>query len=264
MDPLEAFRASDAAVAVVGAGGKKTTMYALAERLPRAVVTATVRIPIFDREVTHVETTHNPVNAARNASDEAFPLGLVPKREREDRYLGYDVDIVTELIAAHDGAVLIKADGARLREFKAPNDREPQIPTGTDVVVPVVSAGVIGEPLTEELVHRPERVAQVATAAGVDVAVGDAITPEVVGATLSSPEGGMKGVPPGSTVIPLVNQVDDADRETAGRAIAKAFRQYLVRDAVDRNTGVEVPHVVLARMIDPTIVATVAVDAGIN
>jgi hypothetical protein len=47
----EALAAESGLTCVVGAGGKKTTLYTLADRLDRAVVTATVRIPIFDAEV---------------------------------------------------------------------------------------------------------------------------------------------------------------------------------------------------------------------
>jgi len=260
MDPIEAFRAEDAAVAVVGAGGKKTTMYGLADRLDRAVVTATVRIPIFDESVSRVETTRDPVTTVRDASNDSFPLGVVPEREREDRYRGYELDAVEELISAHDGPVLIKADGARLREFKAPNEREPRIPANVDVVVPVVSAGVVGEPLTDDLVHRPERVVRVASEAGVDAALGEPITPDIVGAVIASLEGGLKSVPDDATVVPLVNQVDDDEREEAGRAIAESIRDRL-RDRGARSTSepVDVPHVVLARMLDSRIVGTVPV-----
>ncbi|WP_418281590.1 selenium cofactor biosynthesis protein YqeC [Halorubrum sp. DTA98] len=257
MDLVEAFRAEDASVAVVGAGGKKTTMYALAERTERAVVTATVRIPIFDDEVARVETTADPVTTVRDAADDAFPLGVVPEREREDRYRGYDVEVVDDLIDAHDGPVLIKADGARLREFKAPNGTEPRIPDGVDVVVPVVSAGVVGEPLTDELVHRPERVVRTAREAGVDAAIGQPISPETVGAVIASPDGGLKDVPAGATAIPLVNKVDDDERERAARDVAEAIRAEL-GDRPDFGPGpIDVPQVVLGRMLDAAIVGTV-------
>jgi len=82
----------------------------------------------------------------------------------------------------------VKADGARTRLLKAPNEREPQIPASADRVVPVASAGAVGEPLTAETVHRPERVAAIT-----DAAVGDEITPELVGRVLAHEEGGLKG-----------------------------------------------------------------------
>ena len=63
---------------VVGAGGKKTTLYALAARLDRAVLTATVRIPIFDEQVARVAVTDDPAGAI-DRTDER-PLGVVPER----------------------------------------------------------------------------------------------------------------------------------------------------------------------------------------
>jgi probable selenium-dependent hydroxylase accessory protein YqeC len=241
MTELASVLDADGLVCLVGAGGKKTTLYALAARADRAVVTASVRIPIFDPHVSEVVITEDPIGTLMDGTERNFPLGLVPEAEFEDRYRGYDRETVTELGVAHDGPVLVKADGARMREFKAPADNEPQIPDTADTVIPVASAHVVGEPLTEELVHRPERVADIA-----DVAVGDEVTPEVVGRVLASPEGGLKGVPEGATVIPLVNKVDDeADHEVA-RAIAE-----VVLENADRSV---VPRVVLAKMADAAVV----------
>ncbi|WP_254763758.1 selenium cofactor biosynthesis protein YqeC [Natrinema marinum] len=238
MDVLEALRADSGVVAVVGAGGKKTTLYALAaraaaERSRRAVVTATVRIPIFDREVESVTVTDDPVAACERT--DAWPVGVVPEREG-DRYLGYDPDVIDGLAAA-DAAdlVLVKADGARTREFKAPNDREPQLPESADTVIPIASVEVVGNPLSSEHVHRPERVAAIT---GRDR--GDAIRAVDVARVLASDRGGLKGVPDGATVIPLLNKVDDAER----RAIAEEIAMELL----ERAPPVE--RVVLARMID--------------
>ena len=237
MDLIEALSADSPLVCVVGAGGKKTTLYALADRLDRAVVTATVRIPIFDDDVAAVRVTRDPVGALRDASD--WPLGLVPERERDDRYLGYDRETVSAIRATPGhGPVLVKADGARTRLLKAPDEREPQIPATADTVIPVASARVVGEPLSETHVHRPERVAELT---GLDL--GDTIGPEDVGAVLASRLGGRKGVPPSATVVPLINMVDDDDLAATGHAIA---------DAVHERA--DVPRVVLARMLDAAVV----------
>jgi len=216
IEPEEALP-TEGLVCVVGAGGKKTTLYTLANRLDRAVVTATVRIPIFDDHVARVGVTEDPVDVLAAAKECDFPLGLVPEQERDDRYLGYDTDAVASIADAHDGPVLVKADGARMREFKAPSDREPQIPTNADAVVPIASAHVVGEPLTDERVHRPERVAAVA---GIDE--GEEITADAVGRVLASPAGGLKDVPSGAETVALVNKVDDAADEAVAREIARA------------------------------------------
>ncbi|QZX98373.1 selenium cofactor biosynthesis protein YqeC [Halobaculum rubrum] len=240
IEPEEALP-TEGLVCVVGAGGKKTTLYTLANSLDRAVVTATVRIPIFDDHVARVGVTGDPVDAPAEAKAGDFPLGLVPERERDDRYLGYDTAVVDDLAAAHDGPVLVKADGARMRELKAPSDREPQIPASADAVVPIASAHVVGEPLTDEHVHRPERVAAVA---GIDE--GEAITAGTVGRVLASPAGGLKDVPPGAETVALVNKVDDADDEAVAREVARA--------AFDADDAGRLDRVVLAALGEGRVV----------
>lgn len=239
MDLVSALSADASLVCLVGAGGKKSTLYALAARLDRAVVTATVRIPPFEDHVAALETTARPVETAATATE--WPLGLVPGRERPDRYRGYDPATVARLAEAHDGPVLVKADGARAREFKAPGDGEPQLPGNADVVVPVASAQVVGEPLTEAAAHRPERVAAIT-----DLSVGDPVTAEAVGRVLASDRGGRKGVPDCATVVPLVNKVDDEGDAAVARDVAAA-----VHDRAD------VPRVVLGRMDRGAVVEVV-------
>lgn len=218
-------------VCVVGAGGKKSTLYSLAGQFDRAVVTATVRIPIFDQHVAGVRVTESPREAVATAS--TWPLGVVPEREREDRYRGYDTDTVAALADSEAVEVtLVKADGARMRELKAPAEREPQLPAATDVVVPIASVHAVGEPLSSEVVHRPERVAAVTGRS-----VGDEIRPTDVADLLSSPAAGLKDVPPDATVIPVVNKVDDDALASAAREIA-----HQIHDRAD------VAHVALTQM----------------
>lgn len=222
MDLAEAVAPEGGVVCVVGAGGKKSTLYALSERFDRAVVTATVRIPIFDRHVGTVVVTADPVAAVRAAGPDEWPIGLVPERERPDRYLGYDPGTVDAIAAAELAeAVLVKADGARMREFKAPGEREPRIPVRADVVCPVASVQVVGCPLSEEHVHRPERVAAIT-----GLTEGEEIRPRHVAAVLASPEGGGKGVPDGATVRPILNKVDDAGLEPTAREIADRILEH--------------------------------------
>ena len=238
MDICEALRAESGVVAVVGAGGKKTTLYTLAARASesdrRAVVTATVRIPIFDRHVEDVIVTDEPVAALERA--EAWPVGVVSERENEDRYVGYDPEMIDDL-AAVDAAdvVLVKADGARTREFKAPGEHEPQLPQCTTTVVPIASVQAVGKPLAAEHVHRPERVAAITGRE-----LGETIRPVDVADVLASERGGLKGVPDGATVVPLLNKVDDATHRRDAEEIATTLFERA--PAVSR--------VVLARLID--------------
>jgi probable selenium-dependent hydroxylase accessory protein YqeC len=225
-------------VAVVGAGGKKTAIYRLAPLVERAVVTATVRIPIFDDQVAAVETTDDPVSALAvdRPDPDGWPLGLVPTPERDDRYPGYDTGVVDDVAAAHDGPVLVKADGARTRLLKAPGADEPQVPRRADTVLPVASARVVGKPLSGEWVHRPERVADLT-----GLAPGEPVDAAAVGRVLASTEGGLKGAPADATVVAVVNMVDDDDRRAVGEQVAA--------EALSRSDRID--RVVLTRLIDP-------------
>jgi hypothetical protein len=116
----------------VGAGGKKTACYTLASRLGGAVVTATVRISVFDDRVARVEVTKDPVGAVESAGARDWPLGLVPDRHDEVRYGSYETEIVADLADRTETPILVKADGARNRLFNAPgttNRRSRRTPT---------------------------------------------------------------------------------------------------------------------------------------
>ena len=235
MDIVDALGADTGTICVVGAGGKKTTMATLGGRLDRAVVTATVRIPIFDEWAGRVVITETPVEtveaALERSEPDEWPLGVVPEQEREDRYRGYDLETIDRL-GDLDVSILLKADGARMRRFKAPDDHEPRLPVTADTVVAIASVHVVGEPLSGELVHRVEEVSRIT-----GLEPGDEITAADVAAVLASDRGGRKGVPDGATYIPLVNMVDDADLEATARAVAAEI-----------HGRIDVPRVVLAEM----------------
>lgn len=236
MDLVEALDADSGMTCFVGAGGKKTTIFRLARELRRAVVTATVRIPIFDSHVAAVRVTDSPGGAIVNATD--WPLGIVPDRDRADRYLGYSPQVLDSLSTGYETPpILVKADGARTRWLKVPAEDEPQIPSRASTVVPIASSRVVGQPLTEEHVHRVDEVGRLT-----GLSPGATIEPEHVVTVLASPEGGRKRVPVDASAIPLINMA--AGRETIAREIA-----------CDILDGAPVERVVVAEMTasDPIV-----------
>ena len=237
MELLEALGTRSGVVCVVGAGGKKSTLYTLAAHATtddrHAVVTATVRIPIFDSAVSRLITTPEPAPAVADNDD--WPLGVVPDRDGENRYRGYDPSIIDELAAAENAdLVLVKADGARTRELKAPDNREPQLPDSADIVCPIASVQVVGEPLTEAAVHRPERVSEIT-----GLEHGEQIAASTVGTVIASVNGGLKRVPPDATVIPILNKVDNDRWLSVAHDIADVIHEQA-----------NVPRVLLTRMLD--------------
>ncbi len=224
-------------VAFVGAGGKKTAMGQLVAEgggTNRVGYTTSAHMPPppdLDIVVDAFDTLHATL---RERVDEDTPLALAseyvddPARvdEKVNGFEPAQIDVLYE--AGHFDWLLVKADGARMREFKAPDVDEPPIPRQSTLVVPVASAAAIGAVLSEDVVHRPERVATIAP-----VAIGDVITPEVVGRVLASDSGGCKHVPEQARVIPVINKADDAEAvDQAAAALDVAFEQ---TDRFDRG-----------------------------
>lgn len=131
--------------------------------------------------------------------------------------------VAPEEIAALAGiegvdAVLVEADGSRARAFKAPGDHEPVIPDAATHVVVVVGASVLGHPLAETHVHRPERVRAIMPGLPAD-AVCDAA---LIARVLAHEEGGRRHAG-GRPFAVVVNQADA--HPEAARAIAEAVRE---------------------------------------
>lgn len=229
MDLAGALELSDRElVSFVGAGGKKTAMRRLVEqgtgRL-RVGYTTTTHMPPPDGLKLHIGGPERIERAMEAETAGGKPLAFASERVEnparvDEKVKGFEprgIDAIFE--AGVFDWILVKADGARMREFKAPDVDEPAVPGRSTLVVPVVSATAIGSVLTAETVHRPERVATIAP-----VAIGDLITPSVVGAVLASESGGLKEVPEQAQVIPMVNKADDEDsRAKARETLAEAF-----------------------------------------
>jgi len=217
---IEALQAAGGLVCLVGAGGKKSTMYRLAALHPgRVGVTATVMIPPFPRTLEAFRVVEPPPQLERAvvaAARDHRVVAFATPSDKHGRLGGVERQDLERLHAAAGFEVtLVKADGARSRWIKAPGEQEPQIPPGARTVIPVVSAGVIGQPLDERIAHRVDRVSAVTGAQP-----GELLGPEHVARLLTSAEGALKQVGDAG-VVPLVNMVDDAGAEAAARAVAE-------------------------------------------
>jgi probable selenium-dependent hydroxylase accessory protein YqeC len=222
-DPAVAFhdRQSDSRrlVAFVGAGGKKTAIRRLIEEgrdrdLSVAYTTTTHTPPLSGFETCLVPAEEFPDALATASTPTLFASRELADPARADRKVrGYEPAVVDAAFAASGvDWLLVKADGARRREFKAPGPDEPVVPRRATHVVAVASVAAVGDPLTDRTVHRPDRVAAVT-----GLAVGDRITPAAVGRVLASEAGGLKAVPDGATPVPLVNKADTPTGQSAAR-----------------------------------------------
>lgn len=217
-------------VAFVGAGGKKTAMAQLvtegADRKLAVGYTTTTHVPPPDLPLVVADPEDLELALEAHEPPVAFARAEVDQPERADRKLrGFEPAVVDWIHRTRRfDWLLVKADGARRRAFKAPGPDEPALPDATTHLVAVASVGVVGEPLDEEHVHRPSRVAAIT-----GLELGDRVDAEAVGTVLASPEGGLKGVSEDASVTFLVNQADtDGSAATARAVLEHAF------GAVDR------------------------------
>lgn len=217
---LDALAAHTGLVCLVGAGGKKSTLYRLAGLHPgRVGITATVHIAPFPeladaRQILSAEADLETAVGKAAAATRMIAFACPP--DKPQRLAGVSPLRVAAIHAAAGFDVtFIKADGARGRWIKAPNETEPPLPENADTVIAVVSARAIGEPLSERTAHRIEQITRITGAAP-----GEPITPEHVARLLADPEGALKNAG-NARVVPLINGVDDADREAQARKTAE-------------------------------------------
>ncbi len=220
-------------VALVGAGGKTSLLFALAGALPGGVVCTTTT------HLGRAELERAPAVVRREALAELGPAlrrfgrALVVGPNAGGKVAGVPPELPDALWERGDVRyVLVEADGSRQRPIKAPAAHEPVIPAAATLVVPVVGLSALGRPMGEAA-HRPERVTALT-----GLAPGDPVTPAALAALLAHEEGGLKGVPAGARVVAYLNQADTPARLEAARVIASAvLRQRRVRHVVVGRAG---------------------------
>lgn len=204
-------------VSFVGAGGKTTTMYTLAHELAgqgKHVVTTTTT-QIFTP--TSEETEQLIVEA-----EPSLLLDMTKTSLRQHRHITIAGSVnergkllsvppgVPALLLSQDIAdtVLIEADGARHRMIKAPAEYEPVILPETNVALLLMSAEAINQPLSEEIAHRPQRIAGVT-----GIQLSDLLTPHVIARLMTSEQGALKSIPENAWAYLLITHATLERRE---------------------------------------------------
>jgi probable selenium-dependent hydroxylase accessory protein YqeC len=213
----------DDTVAFVGAGGKTSAVRRLADELyaqrHRVLVLSTTKIEAqrgaIDTLLCPTLSLAREAAAMRRAGDR--PL-LLATEKLPTRLRGVPPEWVGPLAERAD-VVLVQADGAARRPFKAPAAHEPVIPPTATIVVAVAGIDAIGRPIDERHVHRPERVAALA-----GVEIGTPLTVELAARVLLHPQGGFRGVPRSARRAILLNKADDPPALATADSLATLLR----------------------------------------
>ena len=200
-------------IALVGAGGKTTLLYALAEECCRkgwkTLVTTTTHIwRPEERWMAHSEAELLAMwEQGRFAvAGQEAPGGKLTAPDELERY------------AALADVVLIEADGAKCMACKMPRDGEPVILPECELVIGVMGLSVLGQPLREAC-FRWELAAQMLGVPGEH-----RLTEDDLAAILLSECGTRKQVGAREYWV-VLNQCDDAPRRRSGEQIRKRLNE---------------------------------------
>ena len=232
-------------VSLIGAGGQTTTLFFLARELGeeggKGLVTTTTKI--FKPAKPHVHKlflVQDPKALVRELTRIKEPLiigagyGLDDARKLNGLPLEW-----FDILKNKSGIdwILIEADGSASRPFKVPLDYEPVVPEDCDLTVWVMGIKVLGQPLTPDWVHRAERAAAL-----LGVELGTPVTDDLILKLVKNPLGCLKGIPPKSRKVALINQADSPEEvkkaSALGRGLTKCglervvITSYLQKDAV--------------------------------
>jgi molybdenum cofactor cytidylyltransferase len=226
-------------VCLVGAGGKTSLLKRLARECPpdspRLLVTTSTKMRRSELESCGplvLEADDGALLRALTRRDTQV-ISAARALTPDGKALGLSVDVLDSIYdAGFFPLILVEADGARGQDLKAPGPGEPVIPSTATTVLAVVGVGVLGRPLADPRVHRPEHVASVAKQD-----VGSLITWETVTRVLRRYQVLCTEMAPRVTFVPIVNQADtpqrlehavdlaDHLRSSFGRVIITATRQ---------------------------------------
>lgn len=222
-------------VALIGAGGKTTTLFHLAKELfddgGKVLVTTTTKI--FKPTKPHVQRLFlvQEVDALLEESKRIngpAVIGAGYAIDDADKLLGLPAAWF-EALQARGGFdwILIEADGAASRLFKIPSELEPVIPANCSLTVWAMSVKALGKSLDSDHVHRAERAASLLGLTGSTL-----ITAEHILQLVKNPAGCFKGIPSLSRKIALLNQADSPEEVESARRLGRALLPLGVERAI--------------------------------
>lgn len=210
-------------VSFVGAGGKTSTMYALAWQASQLGYTVIVTT------TTHIKAHHrlplvNPDSVSELRQHlEKYRVVTLGRYSENGKLVG--TELLAQSLDAAD-VVLVEADGARMLPLKAPAAHEPVIPEQSNAVVTVAGLDAIGQPISH-ICHRPERISLL-----LGKPQTHRITPKDMATILLHPLGGRKGVPAWADFRCLLNKADTPRYVFYGNQVSSLLQRQGVLCAV--------------------------------
>lgn len=212
-------------VSLVGAGGKTTLMFRLANEIflsgKKVVTTTTTKI----LEPTSKETPSLFVHPEgdkikeflQHHLDQYNHITIGREMIEAGKVKGISSSLIIDLweLSICD-YILIEADGAAGRPVKAPREMEPVIPSNSTLVIAILGIDGVEMELNEKNVFQPERISRLT-----GIPLGGRINVESMATLMTHPEGIFKGTPASSRVVAFLNKVDISGGLAKAEAVAE-------------------------------------------
>ena len=213
-------------ISLVGAGGKTSLMFRLARELSSSgdsvLTTTTTKIfephPTQSSRVLVSDSVTELLAEARNMINQHRHLTMARNRlTAEGKLIGFTPEAVDAIRSSHLFKwILVEADGAAGRPLKAPAEHEPVVPQSTTTVVGIAGLSVLGRPLNDQWVFRPDFFARLT-----GVPRNENVDEAAIARAFAYPNGTFKSTPVRALRAVFLNQADLSGYRAAGQRIAK-------------------------------------------
>lgn len=214
-------------IAVVGAGGKTSLIFALTQELvkneTRVIVTTTTHMA-YEPDCPFAENA-DAFQIRENLEKYSYTVAasfdpVTNAKSSVQKITGLPTQRFSELQKECD-VLLIEADGANRRPVKTPEEWEPVIPDFADMVIGVIGLDCLGKPI-EKTAHRPEK-----TTALLGKSIKDCITADDLVKIAVSSEGLRKNVEKRDYRV-FLNKSDTLPDERIAAGICEKLAQYQI------------------------------------
>ena len=202
-------------ISVVGAGGKTSTIFRLAQELKalgkKVLVTTTTNLAFSETSQAYRVIFDSSKDIFFLSRGEAGTIACLGSGVLNDKgkLKGIDREFVDDIYQKHlFDYIVVEADGSKRRPIKAPAHYEPVIPGETTRVIGVIGLDALGKTITEEYVHRPSLFCSIT-----GKKMGDTIDRKCLIHLILSQDGLFKDVPRDCKKYVVFNKADHADRE---------------------------------------------------
>jgi probable selenium-dependent hydroxylase accessory protein YqeC/molybdenum cofactor cytidylyltransferase len=237
-------------IALVGGGGKTTTMFRLAKELKRlnkrVLVTTTTAIYYPDNEeydeiiVSDLQDL-NIFKDMKIGSITVLGRDIIKDSSQQSKLKGVEKSFIDDVYKSGIfDFIIVEADGSKRKPIKAPADHEPVIPACSIKAIGVIGMDCFGKRIDDNCVHRPERLCSLTKKE-----IGNLIDEEVIIKLIANEIGLFKGVPKGCEKYLMLNKVDSLEREGYAKKVIK-----LINESNFEINGLVVGSVIMDRFID--------------